>query len=255
MRWRFKNGYQTIRFTVNDYFTDGAIDPNGTNTSVYFEMGLTPAGAGYINTSGLGWWGTQYPASGRSIDLGTSALPWRNIYGRAYYINGIAFGDIVTHNSSEYAATSHTHTKSQITDFPTLATVATSGSYNDLSNKPTIPSDTHWTSHLYAGGSGATANAATSNGGTYLSICDNSTSRNSIKITGSGATTVASDANGNITISSTDTNTNTTYSAGTNMSLSGTQFSTSSTPSFTSVTVTNSNSAGLLFGSYRVYVG
>ena len=34
---------------------------------------------------------------------------------------------------------SHTHTKSQITDFPTLSTVATSGSYNDLSNKPTIP--------------------------------------------------------------------------------------------------------------------
>ena len=40
------------------------------------------------------------------------------------------------------ADTSHTHTKSQITDFPTLATVATSGSYNDLSNKPTIPSKT-----------------------------------------------------------------------------------------------------------------
>ena len=35
---------------------------------------------------------------------------------------------------------SHTHTKSQITDFPTLSTVATSGSYNDLSNKPSIPS-------------------------------------------------------------------------------------------------------------------
>jgi len=34
---------------------------------------------------------------------------------------------------------SHTHTKSQITDFPTLSTVATSGSYNDLSGKPTIP--------------------------------------------------------------------------------------------------------------------
>ena len=34
----------------------------------------------------------------------------------------------------------HTHTKSQITDFPTLATVATSGSYTDLSNKPSIPS-------------------------------------------------------------------------------------------------------------------
>ena len=35
--------------------------------------------------------------------------------------------------------TSHTHIKSQITDFPSLATVATSGSYNDLTNKPTIP--------------------------------------------------------------------------------------------------------------------
>lgn len=34
----------------------------------------------------------------------------------------------------------HTHTKSQITDFPSLANVATSGSYNDLNNKPNIPS-------------------------------------------------------------------------------------------------------------------
>lgn len=38
-----------------------------------------------------------------------------------------------------FAPSSHTHTKSDITDFPTLATVATSGSYNDLSNKPDIP--------------------------------------------------------------------------------------------------------------------
>lgn len=38
------------------------------------------------------------------------------------------------------AASSHTHTKSQITDFPSFATVATSGSYNDLSNRPSIPS-------------------------------------------------------------------------------------------------------------------
>ena len=38
-----------------------------------------------------------------------------------------------------WSSNGHTHTKSQITDFPTLATVATSGSYNDLTNKPTIP--------------------------------------------------------------------------------------------------------------------
>ena len=35
------------------------------------------------------------------------------------------------------AAQSHNHTVSQITDFPTLATVATSGDYEDLINKPT----------------------------------------------------------------------------------------------------------------------
>lgn len=33
-------------------------------------------------------------------------------------------------------------TKSQVSDFPSLATVATSGSYSDLSNKPTIPTVT-----------------------------------------------------------------------------------------------------------------
>ena len=42
--------------------------------------------------------------------------------------------------SSIYAESSHTHTKSQITDFPTLSTVATTGDYDDLLDKPNIPS-------------------------------------------------------------------------------------------------------------------
>lgn len=49
--------------------------------------------------------------------------------------DGTVQGDINTLKSGK-ANTSHTHTKSQITDFPTLATVATSGSYSDLSNVP-----------------------------------------------------------------------------------------------------------------------
>lgn len=44
-----------------------------------------------------------------------------------------------TIKDSGAARDSHSHIKSEITDFPTLATVATSGLYNDLSNKPTIP--------------------------------------------------------------------------------------------------------------------
>lgn len=42
-----------------------------------------------------------------------------------------------TYSSVGAAAASHTHTASQVTG---LATVATSGNYNDLTNKPTIPS-------------------------------------------------------------------------------------------------------------------
>ncbi len=48
--------------------------------------------------------------------------------------------DDIGDKPESFTPSSHTHTKSDITDFPTLAAVATSGSYNDLSNKPTIPS-------------------------------------------------------------------------------------------------------------------
>lgn len=71
--------------------------------------------------------------------------------------------------------------------------------------------NTHYTTKLFATSSSGTAHAATTNGNTYLRLFDDSTARQSIKITGSGATTVTSDANGVITISSTDTNTNTNY--------------------------------------------
>ena len=78
----------------------------------------------------------------------------------------------------------------------------------------TMPSnpntDTHWTSGTVVGASAtATANAASSNGSTYINHIENGAVRNAHKISGSGATTVTSDANGNIVISSTDSNTDT----------------------------------------------
>ncbi|MDO4377975.1 MAG: hypothetical protein Q4C64_02330 [Erysipelotrichia bacterium] len=45
----------------------------------------------------------------------------------------------VLNKPTTFTPSSHTHTKTEITDFPTLSTVATSGSYNDLTDKPTIP--------------------------------------------------------------------------------------------------------------------
>ena len=64
--------------------------------------------------------------------------------------------------------------------------------------------DTHYITHLYAG-SGTAANAATTNGNTKLTVVDNTTTRNSVTIKGTGGTTVTSDANGVVTINSTDT--------------------------------------------------
>lgn len=63
--------------------------------------------------------------------------------------------------------------------------------------------DTHYITHLYAG-SGTAANAATTNGNTKLTVVDNTTTRNSVTIKGTGGATVTSDANGVVTINSTD---------------------------------------------------
>ena len=86
-----------------------------------------------------------------------------------------------------------------------LATVATTGSYNDLSNKPTIPTVNNAT--LAIQGNGTTASSFTAN----------SASNVTLNIKGSGATTVTKSANNEITISSTDNNTlNTAGSTDTN---------------------------------------
>lgn len=77
--------------------------------------------------------------------------------------------------------------------------------YRTDTNRPYWASDTdtHWTANLYVGAtSGATANAAATNGNVYLNLVENSTVRNSHNISGTNATTVTSDASGNIIINS-----------------------------------------------------
>lgn len=46
--------------------------------------------------------------------------------------------DNVANKPTVFIPSSHTHTTADITDFPALATVATSGSYEDLSDKPNV---------------------------------------------------------------------------------------------------------------------
>lgn len=57
-------------------------------------------------------------------------------------INQVTLQGNKTASDLGLAPTSHSHTKSEITDFPSLATVATTGDYDDLSDKPSIPSKT-----------------------------------------------------------------------------------------------------------------
>lgn len=53
-------------------------------------------------------------------------------------INSVTLTGNLTSGQIGVANAVHTHTVSQITDFPTLSTVATSGNYNDLSGLPTF---------------------------------------------------------------------------------------------------------------------
>lgn len=46
----------------------------------------------------------------------------------------------IENKPSDYPPSTHTHTVSDVTDFPTLSTVATTGDYDDLLDKPSIPS-------------------------------------------------------------------------------------------------------------------
>ena len=95
-------------------------------------------------------------------------------------------------------------------------TVDEYGRVTGVTNKTvTLPAsgntDTHYTTHLYAGTNTGSANAATTNGNTYLMVLDNDTVRDRRLIKGSGSVSVSSDASGNITINGTDTNTDTHY--------------------------------------------
>lgn len=103
---------------------------------------------------------------------------------------------------------------SGVTGKPTFATVATSGSYNDLTNKPTIPSLSGY----------ATQNWVTSQG--YLTSIPAATSSAyggiQIGYTTSGKNYAVQLSNGKAYVNVPWTDTNTTYSAGTNISISGT---------------------------------
>jgi len=138
-----------------------------------------------------------------------------NVTGNGNVLTNISkAGTTITATKGITALTAHQAVvnKAATLTWNTAVTVATVGATNITVKLPANPNtDTHWTTHLYAG-SGTAANAATTNGNTKLAITDNSTVRNTVTFKGTGSTTVTSDASGVITINS--LNTNTTNTAG-----------------------------------------
>lgn len=141
-----------------------------------------------------------------------------------------------TYSSVGAAAASHTHTASQVTG---LATVATSGNYNDLTNKPSIPSLSGY----------ATQSWVTSQG--YLTTIPAATSSSyggiQIGYTTSGKNYAVQLSNGKAYVNVPWTDTNTTYTAGTNISISGTTIN--CTYSYSLPTATASVLGGVKIGS------
>lgn len=116
-----------------------------------------------------------------------------------------------TYTSVGAAAASHTHTASQVTG---LATVATSGSYNDLTNKPSIPSLSGYATQSWVTSQGYLTSIPAATSSAYGGI--------QIGYTTSGKNYAVQLSNGKAYVNVPWTDTNTTYSAGNNISISGT---------------------------------
>lgn len=103
---------------------------------------------------------------------------------------------------------------SGVTGKPTFATVAASGSYNDLTNKPTIPSLSGYATQNWVTSQGYLTSIPAATSSTYGGI--------QIGYTTSGKNYAVQLSNGKAYVNVPWTDTNITYSAGTNISISGT---------------------------------
>lgn len=128
---------------------------------------------------------------------------------------------------------------SGVTGKPTFATVATSGSYNDLTNKPTIPSLSGYATQNWVTSQGYLTSIPVATSSTYGGI--------QIGYTTSGKNYAVQLSNGKAYVNVPWIDTNTTYTAGTNISISGTTIN--CTYSYSLPTATASVLGGVKIGS------
>ena len=141
-----------------------------------------------------------------------------------------------TYSSVGAAAASHTHTASQVTG---LADVATSGSYSDLTDKPTIPSLSGYATQSWVTSQGYLTSVPVATSSAYGGI--------QIGYATSGKNYAVQLSNGKAYVNVPWTDTNTTYTSGTNISISGTTIN--CTYSYSLPTATSSVLGGVKIGS------
>lgn len=126
----------TIKVIFPDYNSSGNFKIVKTVwnvlTSRYEEMELGTLSTTLSEALGIGVESrTSYSGGGGGTDDYTELT-------NKPQINNVTLTGNKTSSQIGVADAVHTHTVSQITDFPTLATVATSGDYDDLINKPSL---------------------------------------------------------------------------------------------------------------------
>jgi len=128
-----------------------------------------------------------YELTTGKIKIGTGTTAWNSLDYLTIATNSVTGTLTFPDNTVQTTAWLGSLAYSSLTGLPTLATVATSGSYNDLSNKPNI--------------AGTYSFNVAADDSSLKTINSNET----VKFIGAGGITTASDAEGNITITGTTT--------------------------------------------------
>ena len=163
--------YQPLqtRDTNNDvYFLQrGYITTSGTNAytwyvynwgdnskSAYTRLEMSLAGTSSFKTSV----DNLIPVTNDVTNLGISGLRWKSVYSNSYYLGTTAFGDIVTHNASEFLTSHQTVSNSA----PTLAwgTTSTIGTIGGTALTVKMPANPN-TNTTYSAGTGLSLSGTT----------------------------------------------------------------------------------------------
>ena len=180
--------------TLSGYgITDAVSNVSYNSTSKKIQKTINGTTSDVVTLSTVATSGSYNDLSNKptipTVNNGTLNLKVGDTVAQSFTANATGTTNIAFEGSGSTTVTGDSTNKKITISTPTLATVATSGSYNDLSNKPTIPTVNNATFAIQ--GNGTTASSFTANASSNVTL----------NIKGSGGTTVTKSANNEITIS------------------------------------------------------